>query len=99
MDQFNINGCNSANPDVYNIVYGFMQKVDSYNYTGFDGGAKWDSNEKDHVRGDGEYGTTWRHFIDPTYYVREYQGTWWKYVDKNSDGSPSRERAGRRWFH
>ena len=99
VDQFNINGCNSANPDVYNIVYGFMQQVDSYNYTGFDGGAKWDSNEKDHVRGNGEYGTTWRHPIDPTYYVRKYQETWWRYVEKNNDGSPSRERTGRRWFH
>lgn len=98
VNEFNINGCNSANLDIYNIVYGFMQKVDSYNYTGFDGGAKWDPKSGDHVRGSGEYGTTWRHPFDPTYYVREYQGTWWKYVAKNNDGSPSRYREGRRWF-
>ena len=98
VNEFNINGCNSANPDIYNIVFGFMQKVDSYNYTGWDGGAQWDWDIGDHVRGGGEYGTTFRHPIDPTYYVREYQATWWKYVEKNSNGSPKRNREGRRWF-
>ena len=98
VDEFNINGCNSANPDVYNIVYGFMQKVDSYNYTGFDGGAEWNWDVGDHVRGGGEYGTTWRHPFNPAYYVENYQATWWKYVNKNNDGSPSRYREGRRWF-
>ncbi len=98
VNEVNINGCNSANPDVYNVVYGLMQKVDSYNYVGFDGGATWNPQTNDHERGNGEYGTTLKHPFNPAYYVAKYQGTWWKYVDKKDDGSPVRYREGKRWF-
>lgn len=40
VDELIINGCNSANLDVYNIVYGFMHKVDATLYGGWDGGAQ-----------------------------------------------------------
>lgn len=74
-----------------------MQKVDSFYYTGWDGGSQWNWDIGDHERG-GEYGATWRHPFDPEYYVREYQNTWWTYVGKNADGSPVRKREGRRYF-
>ena len=75
-----------------------MGRVEAEHYSGFDGGAVWDETLGDHIRGGGEYGTTWRHPIDPTYYVNKYQATWWKYVPKKSDGSPTRNRIGRRYF-
>ena len=96
--EMNLEGCNTANPDTYNVVYGFMQKVNAKTYSGFDGGSKWDNNIKDHVRGGGEYGVTRAHPFNPAYYVKEYQHTWWKYVEKNEDGSPARARYGRRCF-
>jgi hypothetical protein len=54
--ELNINSCNSANPDTYNIIYGFMQNMDIIEkMTGFDGGTDWDRGSADHVRGGGEY--------------------------------------------
>lgn len=35
--------------------------------------------------------------IDPWYYVKDNQSTWWKYVDKRN-GVPARERIGRRFI-
>lgn len=96
--EININGCNSANPDVYNVVYGFMQITSAQTYSGFDGGSAWDASARDHVRGYGEYGTTLKHPFDATYYVIKYQETYWRYVAKYLDGSPARERVGRRTF-
>ena len=96
--ELNIPSCNSANPDIYNTVYGFMGIVSANSYSGFDGGAQWDASIGDHIRGSGEYGYTLTHPFDPTYYVIKYQATWWKYVQKNSDGSPKRTRIGRRTF-
>lgn len=97
--EFNINACNSANIDIYNVVYSFMQKLASDQFSGWDGGAAWDSKVGDHVRGAGEYGSTKRHPINKAYYVEKYQHTWWKYVEKKNDGSPAREREGRRVFN
>lgn len=96
--ELNFGACNSANPDTYNIVYGFMSRVKANTYTGFDGGAKWDNRKQDHVKGDGVRvegnpfykGGEW-------YYVWHYQHTWFKYVEK-VDNVPVRERMGRRFF-
>ena len=97
--EFNINVCNSANIDIYNIVFGFMQKLASDQYLGWDGGTVWDASVGDHVRGGGEYGTNWKHPNNPAYYMEHFQNTWWTYVEKNPDGSPAREREGRRTFN
>ena len=97
--EFNISSCNSANPDTYNVVYGFMQITNiSGTITGFDGGARWDENLGDHTRGGGEKVTDgfWG-VIDPWHYVKSYQHTWWKHVEK-SNGVPIRTRQGRRYF-
>lgn len=75
-----------------------MKKVDATLYGGWDGGAQWDWSIGDHIRGGGGYGWNWKHPFDSAYYVNKYQETWWKYVEKNDDGSPAREREGRRWF-
>ena len=96
--ELNFGSCNSANPDTYNIVYGFMSRVKAGTYSGFDGGAKWNEGINDHERGGGEkadgrpfyQGGEW-------FYVKRYQHTWWKYVEK-IDGAPIRDRIGRRYF-
>ena len=96
--ELNISSCNGANKDTYNIVYGFMQKVDARYYSGFDGGAQWNAEIGDHIRGGGEVVASgiWGK-IDPYHYVKMYQHTWWKYV-KKSNGIPVRVRQGRRCF-
>lgn len=98
----NINACNSANPDIYNIVWSFMKSASDFNaITGWDGGTRWDATAGDHVRGGGDYieNPPAYAFGDNYYYVKKHQYTWWKYVKKNSDGSPVRERIGRRYFY
>lgn len=100
--EFNINGCNSANPDVYNIVYGFMQKVEDYGVmTGWDGGTAWSAEAKNHVRGGGDYTTElpWYAFGDSGYYVKKFQSTWLTYVPKTQSGAPARNRIGQRMFY
>ena len=92
-----INSCNSANPDIYNIVYGFMLITKISCYSGWDGGTVWDTTKKDHVRGGGEY--QWWKLWDPWENVREYQPTWWYYVQKDDSGAPTRARVGRRVFY
>lgn len=99
--ELNINACNSANPDVYNVVFGFMQKVNYSKITGWDGGTEWDPELGDHVRGGGDYSYVQGGILhsDPWYYVKEYQATWWKYVEKDENGNPKRERIGKREFY
>ena len=99
--ELNIESCNSANKDTYNIVYGFMQRTNiSGTITGFDGGAQWSQQDGDHIRGGGDFTNDlpWWAFGDPWYYVKTHQSTWWKYVSKNHNGNPVREREGRRRF-
>ncbi|MBQ4631249.1 MAG: RHS repeat-associated core domain-containing protein, partial [Clostridia bacterium] len=98
--ELHINACNSANPDTYNVVYGFMQRTDIlYETRGFDGGAMWSEKDKDHVMGGGEVLTGFKALTLGTYYyVKKYQATWWKYVDKD-DGEPIRSREGERCFY
>ena len=97
-DEININGCNSANSDTYNVVYGLMKKTTANSYTGFDGGASWDESSHDHTRGGGDYSPGRASYLGgPWYYVKTYQSTWWKYVTK-SNGEPIRKRTGRRYF-
>ena len=99
--ELNIESCNSANKDTYNIVYGFMQRTNiTGTITGFDGGAQWSQQDGDHIRGGGDFTNDlplWA-FGDPWYYVKAHQYTWWKYVSKNHNGNPVREREGRRYF-
>lgn len=71
-----------------------MGKVDSYYYSGFDGGARWDDELGDHTRGGGDY-TAFSGYRN----VKKYQATWWKYVDKDRWGHPVRNREGRRHFY
>lgn len=99
-NELNLEGCNTANKDTYNVVYGFMQKVSANSYSGFDGGAQWSEKYGDHIRGGGDFTNDvpfWA-FGDPWYYVKVHQSTWWKYVNKNHNGNPVREREGRRYF-
>ena len=99
-NELNLEGCNTANKDTYNIVYGFMQKVSANSYSGFDGGAQWSEKYGDHIRGGGDFTNDvpfWA-FGDPWYYVKKHQYTWWKYVSKNHNGNPVRDREGRRYF-
>ena len=98
-DQINVESCNSANPDIYNVVFGLMQVTQANLYTGFDGGSQWSESDGDHVRGGGEYGEGRRALLDKAYYVRRYQNTWWTHVPKKADGSPARNREGRRYFY
>lgn len=94
----NINSCNGANPDTYNIVYGFMKRTNiTGTISGFDGGAQWKSSENDHDRGGGEKASGIIGVVDPWHYVKKYQATWWKYVEKEN-GEPIRSRIGRRYF-
>ena len=99
--ELNIEGCNTANKDTYNVVYGFMQRVNAKSYTGFDGGAQWDEDTGDHVAGGGSYvpddELPLHAFGDNWYLVKRHQSTFWKYVPKN-DGRPARSRIGRRHF-
>ena len=95
-NQVSVNCCNSANPDLYNVVYAFMGKIKYRYISGWDGGTKWDDEKLDHVRGDGEIVDNL--LLGRYYYVNKYQHTWWKYVDKNADGSPARSRTGKRAF-
>ena len=76
-----------------------MQRANVTGYiTGFDGGAQWSAEKGDHISGGGYYesnrpwykGGEW-------YYVKTYQHTWWKYVEKFR-GVPIREREGRRYL-
>lgn len=98
-DQINVESCNSANPDIYNVVFGLMQVTQANLYTGFDGGSQWSESDGDHVRGGGEYGEGRRALLDKAYYVRRFQNTWWTHVPKKADGSPARNREGRRYFY
>ena len=96
--EINFESCNSANPDTYNIVYGFMSRVKANTYSGFDGGAKWEKRDNDHARGNGEREPSRPFYLGGEWYcVKRYQHTWWKYVEK-SGGEPVRERLGRRYF-
>lgn len=96
--EMNISSCNSANKDTYNVLYGFMQRTKAEKYSGFDGGAQWNSKLGDHIEGGGEYDADRSWYMGgPWYYVKRYQHTWWKYVDKQN-GVPVREREGRRYF-
>ena len=96
--EMNISSCNGANKDTYNVLYGFMQRVKADKYSGFDGGAQWDSKLGDHIDGGGDYDADRPWYMGgPWYYVKRYQHTWWKYVDKQN-GVPVREREGRRFF-
>jgi hypothetical protein len=91
----NINGCNSANPDIYNVVSGFKQQGNYSRITGWDGGSVYNPGDTDNTPGNGTHTTEgfWG-FVDPWYYVKRYQHTWWQYVEKNN-GIPVREREGR----
>ncbi len=98
--ELNVNSCNSANKDTYNIVYGFMQRNNITGATtGFDGGAKWDAEFGNHIRGGGDYekNRPW-YKGGPWYGVIIYQHTWLKYVDK-INGVPVRNREGVRVFY
>ena len=90
--ELNINACNSANKDIYNVALAFSQKIDYKIITGWDGGAQWDASQKDHIRGEGK---EINNPIFRWYYVKKYQHTWWNFVPKKSDGSPAREREGK----
>ena len=107
--ELNVNACNSANPDVYNILYGIMQKVDARRYTGWDGGTAWGPSVgidiDDHVRGGGDHINTeelpWYAFGDNWYLVKRHQETFWTYVSKveiNGIYIPTRERVEKRTF-
>ncbi|MBR5152041.1 MAG: RHS repeat-associated core domain-containing protein [Clostridia bacterium] len=104
--ELNINGCNGANPDTYNVVYAFMQKVKADSYSGFDGGSEWNLNANGVGKGDHVPGGGWyvpdnelpvHAFGDNWYLAKRHQSTFWKYVEK-SNGIPIRERQGRRYF-
>ena len=92
-----INSCNSANPDIYNVLYGFILQTTAGSYEGWDGGTSWDPKIKDHVKGGGYY-QGWK-FWDPWENVRQYQHTWWTHVEKDSNGVPGRDRIGKRAFY
>jgi RHS repeat-associated protein len=94
----NINGCNSANPDIYNVASGFRQQGNYSKITGWDGGSQWNPGDTDNTRGNGDYTNKgfWG-LVDPWYYVKRYQHTWWTYVEKNNE-IPVREREGRLTF-
>lgn len=68
--ELNINVCNSGNPDLYNLVYAFMQILDIKVYTGLDEDAVWNPKLGDYVRNNGEYGRTLTNSLDPAYYVK-----------------------------
>jgi len=89
--EMNVNACNSANKDTYNVVFGFMQKVNyTDKMTGWDGGTVWNPNIGDHDRGGGKDN-------NPIEFLRR-QPTFYWYVEKDKYGMPTRWREGRRTF-
>ncbi len=94
--ELNINACNSANPDVYNVTYVFMKKVSAHKTSGWDGGTAWSWEKGDHIRGSGEY-APW--YVTNTFHFWEnLQKTWFFHVEKTASGFPKRERIGLRVF-
>ena len=82
--------CNTANPDVYNIAYAFMQNIDYSKITGWDGGTFFNFDTGELERGGGD---------DNYYYWTRYQFTYYRYVEKDWLGFPLRERVGKREFY
>ena len=79
--------CNTANPDSYNIVYAFMQRMNMFEVTGWDGGTVFDYK----IFGGGK--------LKAGAPGKGNQSTWYKNVQKNSNGLPVRKRYGKRKFY
>jgi len=104
--ELNVNACNSANKDTYNVMFGFMQMGKFTKVTGWDGGTDWKWDDDTHtsgraIRGGGDYTTDLPIYAwgDPWYYVKKHQSTWWRYVEKSTNGAPVRDRIGKITFY
>ena len=77
--------CNSGNPDIYNMTYAFMQRMNiTKQITAWDGGTSF-SYRWNMLRA-GAAG-------------EENQHTWYKFVDRDANGHPVRTRWGQRqWY-
>ncbi|MBU3207977.1 peptidoglycan-binding protein, partial [Clostridium algidicarnis] len=89
MDLLYFSSCNTGNPDVENVGNAFKKIVAANEIIAWDGGTifNWDTGEDE----PGAYRKT----IDQ---IKSDQGTWYKYVDKDKDGIPLRDRKGRVWI-
>ena len=88
IEHLNFSVCNSGNPDIYNLAYAFKIRMTIGWIHAWDGGTVFDYKNKRLLRGGYDSGN-WKKDIRD-------QGTWYKYVDKNPDGSPMRRREGYR---
>ncbi|WP_443660618.1 peptidoglycan-binding protein, partial [Clostridium algidicarnis] len=89
MDLLYFSSCNTGNPDVENVGNAFKKVVTANEIIAWDGGTifNWDTGEDE----PGPYRKT----IDK---IKRDQATWYKYVDKDKDGTPLRDRKGRVWI-
>ncbi len=89
MDLLYFSSCNTGNPDVENVGNAFKKVVTTNEIIAWDGGTifNWDTGEDE----PGAYRKT----IEQ---IKRDQETWYKYVDKDKDGTPLRDRKGRVWI-
>lgn len=103
MDYLYFSSCNSANPDAQNTGDAFADKVEANEIVGWDGGSVCDYSKEMDVKGgegtykdDDEYDILPDNSLAPAYTTG--QPTWWKYVSRDSEGWPTREREGKIWI-
>ncbi|NFT06255.1 hypothetical protein FDF26_04035 [Clostridium botulinum] len=106
MDELYFSSCNSANPDAEeNTASAFEDIVDANEITGWDGGTVYIYNDKDPEKSEevpGGEGAPNKLILKMDDYGTKVitvstdgQPTWYKYVQRKSDGSAARPRIGK----